>query len=105
VRNRPGWHGWDGEDLILQLRVKPGSGCNGFTAIAGDRLGFRTTAPPVDGKANAAVTRFLAKAFGVPRRDVALTHGARGRNKSVRITKPRKIPAEVADLLSAKTRG
>ncbi len=105
MRNRPDWHGWDGEDLILRLRVRPGSDCNGFTAIVGDRLGFCTTAPPVDGKANAAVTRFLAKAFGVPRRNVALTHGMLGRDKCVRIAKPRKIPAKVADLLSAKARG
>ncbi|MEJ2159742.1 MAG: DUF167 family protein [Chromatiales bacterium] len=99
------WQGWDGEDLILRVRVKPGCDRSAFTGIIGDRLGIRTTAPPVDGKANKAVTGFLAKAFGVARSDVSLTRGARGRNKSVRIAKPRKIPAEVADLLSAKARG
>jgi uncharacterized protein len=43
------------------------------------------TAPPVDGKANEAVRRALAKAFGVRRQDVTIIAGERGRDKVVEV--------------------
>ena len=42
-------------------------------------------APPVDGKANEAVVRALAAAFGVPRANVEIVRGETGRRKTVRI--------------------
>jgi uncharacterized protein (TIGR00251 family) len=46
-------------------------------------LKIRIQAPPVDGKANQALCRFLAKRLGVPRRDVALLSGDTGRRKGI----------------------
>ena len=63
-------------DLVLLLHVQPGAkrtevaGIHGETATG--RLRIRLAAPPVDGKANAELVRFLAAAFGVPRRAVTL---------------------------------
>jgi uncharacterized protein (TIGR00251 family) len=54
--------------------------------IAGERDGrllVRVTAPPVDGKANAAVCRLLAKALGVPRTRVSIARGESSRDKLV----------------------
>ena len=99
------WFVWDDGDLIVRLRVTPRARRIVFTGIRGDRIGLSTTATPVDGKANESVVRFVAKSFGVPRSRVALLHGARGRNKSLRISRPAKFPAELADLLSARARG
>ena len=98
------WYAWDHEDLIMRLRVKPNAKHLVFTGIHGDRIGLSTTASPVDGKANESVVRFLAKAFGVPRSRVALVRGERSRDKSVRISRPARFPAELADLLSAQAR-
>ncbi|KAA0229635.1 MAG: DUF167 domain-containing protein [Dehalococcoidia bacterium] len=44
-------------------------------------LGVRVTAPPADGAANAAVAKLLAKALGLPSRDVVLVTGATSREK------------------------
>ncbi len=99
------WFVWDDEDLVVRLRVSPKASRIVFTGIRGDRIGLSTTAAPVDGKANESVVRFVAKSFGVPRSRVALVNGARGRNKSLRISRPTKFPAELADLLSARARG
>ncbi len=48
-------------------------------------LRIRLNAPPVEGKANEALGRFLAKALGVSRGCVTLLSGEKGRNKVVRI--------------------
>jgi uncharacterized protein (TIGR00251 family) len=56
--------------------------------LAGTRDGrvlVRVTAPPVDGKANAAVCALVAGAVGVPRGRVAVVRGATSRDKLVRI--------------------
>jgi len=45
----------------------------------------RVTAPPVDGQANAALVKLLAKALGVPKSRVSIVRGASGRDKVVRV--------------------
>jgi uncharacterized protein len=90
------WRREDGDTLVLLLHVQPGAkrtevaGAHGAGADA--RLKIRLAAPPVDGKANAELLRFLADAFGVPLRRVALVRGATSRQKSVRIDAPARRP-------------
>jgi uncharacterized protein len=48
-------------------------------------LGVRVTAPPVAGAANGALCEILAAALEVPRTAVTLVHGARGRDKLIRV--------------------
>ena len=43
------------------------------------------TAPPVDGQANKALRAFVAKSLGLPKADVTLVAGERGRDKVLRI--------------------
>ena len=50
------------------------------------RLKIAVTAPPVDGAANAAVIELLAKALGIPARQVEVIAGASSRRKTVRIS-------------------
>lgn len=86
------WYRWEGDDLLLHLRVQPRGGSDRFIEPHDDRYKVRITAPPVDGKANAHLLRFLARAFGVPRNRVALLSGETSRNKTFRIEKPCKYP-------------
>ncbi len=53
------------------------------TADGGTRLKVRVTAPADRGKANEAVLRLLAKAWGVAPRDLTLVSGTTARNKQV----------------------
>jgi uncharacterized protein (TIGR00251 family) len=56
--------------------------------IAGERDGVllvRVTAPPVDGRANAALRRLLAESARVGVRSVTVVRGAGAREKLVRI--------------------
>ena len=62
------------------------------TGLHGERLKIRLTAPPVEGKANAYLMAFLAKAFGVSKSQVSLISGELNRQKRVRINAPKKLP-------------
>ena len=75
----------DGRDLVLEVRVQPRASRSGFAGLHGDRVRVRLQAPPVDGRANAALVEFLAVAFDVPRARVTIEHGLSGRDKRVRI--------------------
>ena len=82
------WRREDGDALILALHVQPGATRTQIAGTHGDALKIRLAAPPVDGKANAALLRFLADAFGVPLRQVTLVRGDSSRHKILRIERP-----------------
>ncbi len=67
--------------LSLLVRVQPKASANRVSGLHGDALKICITAPPVDGKANAALTRFLADFFGLRRSAVNLQSGGGSRDK------------------------
>ncbi|MFA5531206.1 MAG: DUF167 family protein [Thiohalomonadaceae bacterium] len=83
---------WEGADLVLDLRVQPRASRDELVGPHGEQMKVRITAPPVDGKANAHLLRFIAKAFGVPPSAVTLVSGETGRDKRLRIACPRSFP-------------
>ncbi len=74
----------DGVTLIVQ--VVPRASRDAVQGLHGDALKIRLRAPPVDGKANAALAAFLAETLGVPERQVTLVGGLAGRRKRVRVS-------------------
>jgi len=89
------WYRWDGADLLLTLQVQPRASADAWVGPLDDAYKIRISAPPVDGKANAHLIKFLAKAFGVSRRQVTLLQGAAARRKRFRIQDPVKFPVPV----------
>jgi hypothetical protein len=89
------WYRWEGEALILTLRVQPRASVDALDEPIGDAPRVRLRAPPVDGKANAKLTAFLAKLFDVPRRQVEIIRGAHSRRKVLRIESPVKLPSSI----------
>lgn len=94
-----GWLRQDGEDIILECHLQPKASNDGFAGLQAERLKIRLTAPPVDGKANAHLQAFLAKAFAVAKRDVVLEAGELNRHKRVRIRNAKQLPAELQALV------
>jgi len=90
-----GYCRWDGDDLILNVRVQPRASRDEIVGPHGDDLKIRITAPPVDGRANTHLIRFLAKIFAVPRGRVALLTGDSGRSKRLRISAPNRLPEHI----------
>lgn len=86
------WRRSDGDALVLTLHVQPGAARTAIAGRHGDALKIRLAAPPIDGRANDELVRFLADAFDVPQRDVTLLRGATSRRKSVRIAAPKRRP-------------
>ena len=78
--------------VTLILHVQPGAKRTEVAGRHGDALKIRLAAPPVDGKANAELLRFLSDAFDVPLRNVTLVRGESSRQKIVRIEAPRQHP-------------
>jgi hypothetical protein len=89
------WYRWDGEDLLLAVHVQPGARADRLDGCHGDRLKIRISAPPVDGKANDHLLRYLAGLFDVPLRDVSLLSGTGARAKRVRIRQPSRLLPEM----------
>ncbi len=86
------WHG-SGSTIRLDLKVIPNAKADKAAGLAADadgrsRLVLRLRAPPVDGKANAAVIAFLAERLGCPRAALAITTGQTSRQKRVTWTDP-----------------
>jgi uncharacterized protein (TIGR00251 family) len=73
---------------VLRLHVQPGARRTEVSGLHGGAIRLRLAAPPVEGKANAALRAFLAEAFGVTLRQVTLLRGATSRDKVVRIDEP-----------------
>ena len=81
------------DGILLNIRVVPRASRNEVQGVLGEALKIRVQAPPVEGKANEAVMRFLAENLGVPRNRVALVAGDTGRVKQILV---RGIQAEAA---------
>ncbi|HEY5717314.1 MAG TPA: DUF167 family protein [Motiliproteus sp.] len=86
------WH-WLGDDLVLHCHLQPKASRDEFAGQHGDSLKIRITAPPIEGRANAHLIGFLAKQFGVAKRDVEILRGELGRQKRVLIQRPFTLPA------------
>jgi uncharacterized protein len=69
----------------LDVRAIPRAARDELAGTRAGRLLVRVTAPPLDGRANAAVCGLLAKAAGVPRSAVTVVRGESARDKRVRI--------------------
>jgi uncharacterized protein (TIGR00251 family) len=69
----------------LAIKAIPNAPRSEVTGWLGDALKVKVHAPPVEGRANAALCEFLAETFGLPRRAVTVLRGDTSRQKTVRL--------------------
>lgn len=86
---------WDNQDLILTCHIQPGAKKSELAGVHGERLKIRLQAPPVEGKANSELVRFLSKLFAVSKQAITIESGELSRQKRVRIINPVNYPAEL----------
>ena len=70
---------------LFDIRLKPGSSRDRVVSAGQEGISLAVTAAPVDGKANEAMIRFLAKVLDVPKSAISIRKGATSRNKLVEI--------------------
>ncbi len=71
------------DGCVLAVRVQPGARKAGVKGEQAGALKLAVTAPPEDGRANAAVLELLAELLGVKRKQLELIVGATNRNKKL----------------------
>ncbi|MBI1404983.1 MAG: DUF167 domain-containing protein [Caulobacter sp.] len=76
--------------VVIAVRLTPRGGANRIDGWGEDDQGrpvlkARVSVPPVDGEANAALEKLLARALGLSRSSVAITGGQTARVKQVRL--------------------
>lgn len=73
------------DGVVFWIHVSPRARREQVGGLHGDALRVAVQAPPVEGEANAACGRALARALGVSRGSVALDPASRSRRKRVRV--------------------
>ncbi len=72
--------------VTFSVKVVPRASKDQIDGKEGDEVKIRLKAPPVDGKANDALVKFLAALLGTSQRQVKIVAGFSSRHKVVRIT-------------------
>src|SRR5450759_5220684 len=82
------FHLHDGKKgAALAVRVTPRASKNEIVDILSDgTVKIHLTAPPVEGKANAALLKFLSKVLDVSQKRLELVAGAGGRDKLISVS-------------------
>jgi uncharacterized protein (TIGR00251 family) len=81
-----GWYRSNAGVITLTLHVQPGAKRSEISGLHGDALKLRLAAPPIEGRANEALLKYIATLFEVTLRQVELKHGLQSRSKVVAIT-------------------
>jgi uncharacterized protein len=71
--------------VTFAVKVHPRAKKNAVAGEVGDAVKLSLTAPPADGKANAACIEFFAKLLNLPRSSVTIAAGQTSRNKVMRV--------------------
>jgi uncharacterized protein (TIGR00251 family) len=82
--------------ITLTLHIQPGAKKTEVAGLYGDALKIRLAAPPVDGKANAALIGFIASRLGLAKSAVSLKSGQTSRRKVLEVIA---APADAAQRL------
>jgi uncharacterized protein (TIGR00251 family) len=72
-------------EQLVAIRVQPRASRDQVLGLRGDAIGIAVKSPPVDGAANAALLKLLARELKVPLAAVELVRGATGRSKWIRV--------------------
>ena len=91
------WFSRADDAITLVLHVQPGARRTEVQGLHGDALKIRLAAPPIEGRANQELIRFLAERFQAPQRNVNLVAGETSRQKRFRVSGSVIDPASLLD--------
>ena len=71
------------DGTLLKVKATPGARKSEIAGEAGGRLRVRLQAPPVEGKANRELIKFMARSLGLKKNRVSLVGGEKSREKTL----------------------
>jgi uncharacterized protein (TIGR00251 family) len=74
------------KEIILKVYLQPKSSKNEVAGPYRDGIKVKVTAPPVEGKANESLIRFLARECGIPPSSIEMIKGHHAREKILKIS-------------------
>ena len=74
-----------GEKILISVRVQPGASKNVVTGIREGSLTIKLCSPPVDGRANDSLIRFVAKRLNISRSSIQIIQGIKNRKKLLEV--------------------
>ncbi len=80
------WVEVTGDGVRMRVRVQPRASRTEVAGVLAGALKIRLAAPPVEGEANDALLRFLAKRLDVARSALRIASGERGRLKAIDVS-------------------
>lgn len=83
----------------VHIRLTPRSARDEIVGREGETYRIKVKAPPLDGRANKALTAFLSKRLGTAKRNIEIRSGEKSREKTVEILGMSKV--EVDSILEA----
>ncbi len=83
---------WKNNILLLHVVIQPRASKDEIVGLHADRLKIRLKAPPVDGRANEYLIRYLAGLFGLAKKNIQVTKGQTNRLKTLRIESLTDLP-------------
>lgn len=83
--------------MILDVYIQPGAKCTEVVGFHGDSLKIRLASPPIDGRANEALLKYIGKLFDVPTRQVELKRGGKSRHKIIAVVASKINPLNILD--------
>jgi uncharacterized protein (TIGR00251 family) len=90
---------FDGGDLLFCCYLQPKASRSEIVGLHDGAIKIRIAAPPVDGKANTALIKFLARYFATAAQAVDIVSGQHSRRKRIRVRGPLSLPKEFESLL------
>jgi uncharacterized protein (TIGR00251 family) len=67
--------------VTLTVQAQPRAKITEIVDLSGDRCKIKVKASPIEGEANTAIIEYLARLFGLMKKQVVLAHGFKGKQK------------------------
>ena len=79
------WYSGETGRVIIRLYIQPGAKQHEVVGLVGEELKIKLATPPIEGRANTALIKYLAQHFRVPQSAVQIKSGHKSRHKRVEI--------------------
>jgi uncharacterized protein len=91
-----------GNTIIMHSIITPKSSKDEIIGLLGNEVKISITAPPIDGKANTYICKYLGKLFKTAKSNVKILKGENNKHKTIEISHIQELPEKVKLLISQK---